>query len=164
MSVEKLIFAKATAENFCAIVVYAENKELIVCDVVELPYSVRQFANIVVPDDIRQFINNVAASAKKHTPELVQYECSVYLSECRDLRELLSKDDIKVRGYKSEGNYLDRIISQANWIAENVVINEEFSQFTQQILSFKPSDKDKSNIALDVLSDAAKFMRRQYFE
>ena len=148
---EKLIFAKATVESFCAIVAYVQDSELIVCD-------------IVTSENISKFLTDISELTTKHNPILVQYECSIYLNECRNLREILSSSDTKVRGYKSEGAYLDRIVSQANFISESVVVDESLSEFTAQILSFKPSDKDKSNIALDVLSDAAKFMRRRYFE
>lgn len=147
----KMIFAKATALNFCAIVVYTSDDILIVCDV-------------VTSKTIENFIVDVEVVAKKHLPYLLNYECSVYLHECRDLREVLNKENIKVRGYKSEGAYKDRIISQASWISNNVSVDEEFDDFIYQVTSFSLSDTDKTNIALDVLSDATKYFRRNIFK
>lgn len=147
----KMIFAKATALNFCAIVVYQNKNNLMVCDIVE-------------SDNIDQFIADVKDLARKHKPELLQYECSVYLHECRDLRTALYEDNIKVRGYKSEGSYINRIVSQANWIESYVMVNEVFTGFIDKMMSFNIFDTDKTNIALDVLSDATKYLRKYYFK
>lgn len=147
----KMIFAKATALNFCAIVVYPNNGKMMVCDVVE-------------SDSIEDFIVEVEVIAKKHKPEILHYECTVYMHECKDLRITLYKDSIKVRGYKSEGTYKNRIVSQASWIESNVFVNEEFTDFADQMMSFNISDTDKTNIALDVLSDATKYLRRNIFK
>jgi hypothetical protein len=149
MGSDKMIFAKATATDFCAIAVYRKDSDLMVCDVVE-------------SGGIAGFIDDVAGMARKHVPWLVQYECTVYVNECRELRGLLLDGNITVRGYRSEGAYTDRIVSQAGWIEGHVLVNERFSGFVEQMLSFNVADKDKTNIAMDVLSDAAKFMRRTF--
>jgi hypothetical protein len=146
----KMIFAKATISNFCAITVFGSQGKLIVCDVVE-------------SENITAFIDCVASLARKHKPELLQYECSVFADECRVLRELLCKDDIRVRGYKSDGAYLNRIVSQHEWITDNVCPYEEFASFIDLMLSFSLLSQDKTNIALDILSDATKYLRRYYF-
>lgn len=147
----KMIFAKATALNFCAIVVYPNNRKMMVCDIVE-------------SECIEDFIDEVEVLARKHMPELLHYECTVYLHECKDLRIVLYKDSIKVRGYKSEGTYMNRIVSQASWIQSHVKVNRNFSDFIDQMKSFSMSDPDKTNIALDVLSDATKYLRRNIFK
>jgi hypothetical protein len=144
-----MIFAKATALNFCAIVIYRNEDNLMVCDIVE-------------SENITRFIKDVEELARKHRPELLQYECSVYIDECRVLRNLLYSENIRVRGYKSEGAYLDRIVSQATWIERHVIINEKFISFIDRMTSFNVSEPDKTNIALDILSDAAKYIRRYF--
>lgn len=148
-SKRKIIFAKATAYNFCAIAVYRGDGKLMLSDIVE-------------SDSISQFIEDVTDLARKHAPELLQYECSVYLTECKELRQRLSKENIRVRGYKSEGGYLNRIVSEAGWIENNVLVNEKFPSFIDRMLSFSASDTDKTNIALDILSDATKYIRRHF--
>lgn len=147
----KMIFAKATALKFCAIVVYPSSNNLIVCDVVE-------------SKTIESFMVEVELVAKKHLPYLLNYECTIYLHECNDLRESLQKENVKVRGYKSEGKYSDRIISQSSWISNNVSVDEVFDDFIHEVTSFSISDTDKTNIALDVLSDATKYFRRNIFK
>lgn len=147
----KMIFAKATALNFCAIVVYPNEGKMMVCDIVESKC-------------IEDFIDEVETVAKKHKPELLHYECTVYLHECKDLRVALYQDSIKVRGYKSDGSYINRIVSQASWIENNVLVNEDFTAFVDQMMSFSTTETDKNNIALDVLSDATKYLRRNVFK
>ncbi|MBD8389653.1 hypothetical protein [Dysgonomonas sp. BGC7] len=147
----KMIFAKATAYGYCAITVYENKEKLMVCDIVE-------------SGDIDQFIEDLSFLARKHIPELVQYECTVYMHECTTLRNILQHDNIKVRGYKSEGTYINRIVSQAHWIESNVLVNEIFPSFIDKMTSFNISDPDKTNIALDVLSDATQYLRRFYFK
>lgn len=147
----KMIFAKATALNFCAIVVYPNQHNLRVCDILE-------------SESIEEFISDVEVLARKHMPELLHYECTVYLHECKDLRNALHKDSIKVRGYKSEGAYINRIVSQAYWIENYVLVNEKFTDFIDKMMSFSTNDPDKTNIALDVLSDATKYLRRYCFK
>jgi hypothetical protein len=146
----KMIFAKATALNFCAIVVYQDGDNLKVCDITE-------------SENIVRFIKDVEALARKHQPELLQYECSVYLDECHVLRNLLYKDNIRVRGYKSEGDYLNRIVSQSVWIENHVFVNEKFISFIDRMTSFNVSEPDKTNITLDILSDATKYLRRNFY-
>lgn len=148
---QKMIFAKATALNFYAIVVYVNNGNLMVCDIVE-------------SEDIDEFLNDVEVLARKHMPELLQYECSVYLHECRKLRSALMNDNIRVRGYRSEGTYQDRVFSQVPWIENHAIINEEFTDFIDNMISFDIANPDKANIALDILSDATKYLRRIYFK
>jgi hypothetical protein len=120
--------------------------------------------DIVESGNIDQFIRDIAELARKHVPELLQYECTVYLRECRDLRHILLKDNIKVRGYKSEGAYLDRIVSEASWIESHVLVNEIFPTFIDRMTSFNLSEPDKKNIALDILSDAAHYTRRYFLK
>lgn len=148
---QKMIFAKATATNFCAITVYPKNGNLMVCDVVDA-------------SDIEQFMKDVEVMSRVHDPELVQFECTIYQDECKGLRDRLLNYNIKVRGYKSEGTYLNRIVSQAQWIERRVLVNEVFTSFIDRMTSFSLSDPDKTNIALDVLSDATKFQRRYSFK
>lgn len=148
---QKMIFAKATSLNFCAIVVYRSNGTLKVCDIVESA-------------SIDEFIPDVVLLARKHKPELLQYECSVYIDECKALRSELYNDSVRVRGYRSEGVYLNRVVSQAAWIESNVLVNDKFTFFIDQLMSFSTTDPDKSNIALDVLSDATLFLRRYWFK
>jgi hypothetical protein len=145
----KIIFAKATALNFCAVVIYRAGTDLKVCDIVE-------------SENISQFIQDVTELARKHNPKLLQYECSVYLTECHALRTSLYHDNIRVRGYKSEGDYLNRVVSQAEWIEDYVIVNEKFTSFIDKMMSFNISEPNKANIALDILSDASKFLRRHY--
>ncbi|MDR0575634.1 MAG: hypothetical protein LBG96_16705 [Tannerella sp.] len=148
---EKMIFAKATAAKFCAIAVYVKNNRLMVCDVIEA-------------DNIASFIKELVCFSRSHRPYLVKYECSVYLNECRYLRACLIDDNIPVSGYNSVGKYMDRIVSQADWIDKNVLINEKFEDFADQVSSFGVHDEDRDNIAIDVLSDAAIYLRRRCFE
>ena len=147
----KMVFAKATANNFCAIVAYKDGSMLKVCEVVE-------------SENITDFISAVSELAKKHRPELVHYECTVYLSECAVLRSELINENIRVRGYNSFGSYIDRIVSQAEWISNNVLVEEKYADFIDRMTSFSVSDTEKDNIAIDVLSDAAWFFRRYYFK
>lgn len=147
----KMIFAKATTLSFCAIVVYPNHHHLRVCDIVE-------------SDNIEEFILDVEVLARKHMPELLQYECTVYMHECKELRYSLHKDSIKVRGYKSEGSYSHRIISQAYWIEKYVLVNDKFTDFIDKMMSFNINDTDKTNIALDILADATKYLRRYHFQ
>lgn len=147
----KMIFAKATALNFCAIVVYPNQRNLRICDIVE-------------SESIEAFISDVEVLARKHMPELLHYECTVYLHECKDLRNALQKDNIKVRGYKSEGAYMNRIVSQAYWIENYVLVNDKFTDFIDKMMSFSINDSDKTNIALDLISDATKYLRRYCFK
>lgn len=147
----KMIFAKPTTLNFCAIVVYPNNGKIMVCDIVE-------------SECIEDFIDEVEILARKHNPDLLQYECTVYMHECKDLRSALLKDNIKVRGYKSEGTYMNRIVSQAHWIENYVLVNEKFTDFIDKMMYFSMNETDKTNIALDVLSDATRYLRRYYFK
>ena len=145
----KVIFAKATVYDFCAIVAYKDKSVLKVCEIVE-------------SENISDFINELIELAKKHNAELVNYECSVYLAECSMLRCKLAEENIKVRGYESDGRLAARIVSQAEWIRDNVLVNEKYSDFIDRMTSFNPAADDR-NIAMDVLSDAASFFRRYYF-
>ena len=146
----KIIFAKPTTENFCAIVAYKDVDFLKVCDIIE-------------SENITDFINELIELAKKHNPELVNYECSIYLSECNAFRNHLAEHDIKVRCYKSFGTYIERIISQSEWIRDNVLVNEKYENFIDNIASYSPIENDRCNIAMDVLSDATQYFRKYYF-
>jgi hypothetical protein len=145
----KIIYAKATVKGLCAILVYKNGAFLAIGDVIK-------------SCDIAGFIHDVGELARKHHPWMVQYECTVYTNECKDLRKLLTGDNIPVRGYKSEGLYLDRIVSQAGWIEKHVMIDDRFTDFIDRMTSFNADDTDKDNIEMDVLSDAVIFMRRYF--
>lgn len=147
----RMIFAKATLRDSYAIAIELKNNGVIV------DYT-------ITADDITGFITLIAELAKSYSPWIVHYECSVYMHECRDLRSLLYMDNIKLRGYKSEGTYTNRVVSQIDWIKDNVSIVEDLSDFIDDTASFNMADMDKDNIGLDVLSDATKYLRRYCFK
>jgi len=151
-SKEKVIFAKPTAHELIAIVAYRDGDILKVCEIME-------------SESLSDFLISLVDLAKKHVPWIVNYECSVYTQEGAVLRRQLAGDNIKVRCYKSESRIVDKIMSQADWISNHVLIEEKYSDFVDRMTSFNPSDdRDRNNIAMDVLSDATIFFRRYYFK
>ena len=135
-------------ENFVAIVVFQGTDGIYLDEVL--------FA------DSAKELNFKVSEAAKNIPCYIRYDVSVFMQEGRDLRELIP--DMGVFCYKSKTPLLDRISAQAEWLKENLVIdslyeNEDYLKFVELFKEYKLNDNSCNSIAVDVLSDVAKYYR-----
>ena len=148
-NMNKIIFVKPLPENFVSIVVF-QGVDGIYLDEVLFAGSAKE-------------LNFKVAEMAKNNPCYIRYDVSVFMQEGRDLRGLIP--DVGVFCYKPKTPLIDRISAQAEWLKENLVIdslydNEDYLKFIELFKEYRLNDKSCNTIAVDVLSDAAKYYRR----
>jgi len=139
---EKIIFAKPTTTDFCFVVIYYD-AGLCIVDAV-FANSAKELNEKIVED-----ITGV---------ERVEYDVTVFMQEGKDLKEMLYDKDVSVRCYNPKKKLDIRITSQLEWLKENIVINSENN--TTDYNKFIELIDENESIALDILSDVAKYYRR----
>ncbi|MCL1932424.1 MAG: hypothetical protein FWF53_01220 [Candidatus Azobacteroides sp.] len=146
---DKMIFVKPLPENFVAVIVFP------IADGIRLD-------EVMFADGAKE-LNLKAAEAAKNIPCSVRYDVSVFMREGRELRELIP--DVEVFCYKPKAPLPDRIAAQADWLKENLVIdylhkNEDYLRFIELSEEYDSRSKSCNGIAVDVLSDVAKYYGR----
>jgi hypothetical protein len=159
--VEKIVFVKPHEDGFCFVStfenggkIYIEHAEITV-DSVEGAYSVTDWC-------------------RQNKIEHVRYDCSLFVQEGKAIREALP--DTEVFLYKPKKNLADRIISQSGFIKSNFVFKKTMTEAYQGFVSIREQfnsvltyehrnearlPKEAYNIAMDMLSDIAKYYRRE---
>ena len=99
--------------------------------------------------------------------EIVEYDVTVFMQEGKELREMLYDKDVSVRCYKPKQPLDIRIAAQSEWLKENLVIdpeyeNDDYIKFIELLSGYSSGYRgdDYNTIAVDILSDVAKYYRR----
>ena len=143
----KLIFAKPTINNFCFVIVFFDSGRLYLDEVF--------FANSV------KEMNEMIIENSKEI-ETIRYDCSVFMQDGKELRE----KGIDVFLYKPKQKLEERIAAHYEWLSEHLVAdrdydNENYRRFVSYISDYQQNNASQNAIAIDILSDAAKYFRRQ---
>jgi hypothetical protein len=159
---EKTVFVKPYEDGSCFVSAYAKNGEIfidhaeITVDSVEGTYSVIDYC-------------------RQNGIEHVRYDSSVFIHEGKAIREALPDTDVYL--YHPKQNLTERIIANLGFIKSKSFIfrktapkaYQEFIAIKQQFDSSVTSTyrneahlpKEAYNIAMDILSDVAKYYRRE---
>jgi hypothetical protein len=146
----KIIFVKPTQKNFVSETVFeVENK--IYLD------------EAIFADSAKELNQKVSEMAVKN-PCHIRYDVSVFMQEGKDLRAQIP--DTNVFCYKPKSPLLDRITAQIEWLNENLVIdslyeNKDYILFVELFKEYRIGDETCNPVAADVLSDVAKYYRRE---
>ena len=145
----KIIFVKPLPDNFAAVIVFHGN-DGIYLDEAMFAGSAKE-------------LNQRVAEMAKNIPCYIRYDVSVFMQEGKDLRSLIP--DTSVFCYKPKQPLDIRISAQSEWLKENLVIdllyeNENYIRFVELFKGYRTGDKSCNTIAVDVLSDVARYYRR----
>ncbi|MCL1942616.1 MAG: hypothetical protein FWF54_03580 [Candidatus Azobacteroides sp.] len=145
---QKIIFAKPLPENFVFIIVFEREGEIYLDDAF--------FA-----DNAKELNRKIAENISGI--ENVRYDVSVFMQEGKDLRTLIP--DVHVFCYTPKKKLNERIASQTEWLKEHLIIDNEYGhpdyiRFVGSVKEYGREDKTCNTIAVDILSDVAKYFRR----
>jgi hypothetical protein len=162
-SAEKIVFVKPHPDGFCFVCTYEENEEVCI-----------GHAEIESPESrTERIIEFCEQNGIKH----VRYDFSIFMQEGRDIRERLNACDTDVFLYKPRQNLIDRITTHYDFIKSNIVFDDEpvhpeaYSRFMSVVSEYNGTlayeyrneahlPKEAYNIAMDILSDVARYYRR----
>ncbi len=121
--------------------------------------------DVLINEDISTFMINVFKHfIEDRKLEYIRFESSVYVQYAKDMREK-ADGNANIFCYKSKIKPDNLISSNANWLNKNLVIRSEYDdecykKFIDLITSYSKGDIGESMTAVCLISDAAKYFRR----
>lgn len=140
---EKIIFAKPTVGGFCFVVVYYDEG---IC-----------LSKAIFAQSAKELNNEIAKNLSGI--KRIRYDVSVFMQEGKDLRGLLP--DVSVSCYKPKQSLEVRTAAQLEWLYENLIVDSEYKdEDYQKFVEMLGYNDNQNTIAIDILSDVAKYYRR----
>jgi hypothetical protein len=147
-----VVFIKPT-DAFCvAISVFMKDEKMYLDDV-------------LIGEEISTFMINVLTHfIEDRKLDDIRFESSVYVQYAKELREK-TDGNINIFCYKSKMKPADLISSNADWLKEHLIIrsncrDQSYGKFIDLITSYSTGDVGENTTAVSILSDAAKYFRR----
>ena len=148
------IFAKPTINDFCFIEVFTGNNNV-------------YLNNAFFAQNITEFNDKIVEFCQqKGNIQQILYDASIYSQDARNLRDLLPNIEDGVRLYKSKHRFEERVAANIDWINKHIITDPEYNnpdyiRFLDLKNGFEPNLRGQCDIALDLLSDVARYYRRQ---
>jgi hypothetical protein len=159
--VERIVFVKPHEDGFCFVSTYEENG---IC-----------IDHAEITCDSQDGTNRVIDYCRQNEIEHVRYDFSLFIQEGKAIREALPETEVYL--YRPKQTLVDRIIAHLGFIRSNFVFDEEpaspeaYQKFVSvreqfnSVLTYEHRNearlpKEAYNIAMDILTDVAKYYRR----